>query len=310
MKLHLSPVWHRIEGSYKDFVTTFEDEAQIGPAPMKQKFYDAAIAASDAKTDFSGIEIVFFAIPTGKPVFAGGPHEFNFNYNAYLKTAEGNIFDTATAGNFFLTHPGQPPWVYYVHETGHMIGIPHQADEETNRRDVMYLVNPLGGYDIMSNQGGATRTITTWLRWLAGWLDDERVICVSKERLSEEYYQIYNINELGKRVKSVVIKLSESKAIVIESRRFDPAFDVKTNISKDGVLVYTVDAKKSSAQGSQVLLSPRDITKLVNQQNTWPSAWELDALFFEGDFVIYEGMKIEVIWIGNDSDIVKVTKIN
>jgi hypothetical protein len=162
----------------------------------------------------------------------------------------------------------------------------------------------------MSNQGGATRTITTWLRWLAGWLEDERVICVSPERLSEEYYQIYNINELGKRVKSVVIKLSESKAIVIESRRFDPAFDVKTNISKDGVLVYTADAKKSSAQGSQVLLSPRDITKPVNQQNTWPSAWELDALFFEGDFVIYEGIKIEVVWVGNDSDIVKVTKIS
>ena len=310
MKLHLSPIWHRIEGSYKDFVTTPEEEAQIGPAPKKQKFYDAAIAASDSRTNFSGIEIVFFAIPTGKPVFANGPHEFNFNYNAYLKTAEGNIYDTATAGNFFLTHPGQPPWVYYVHETGHMIGIPHQADEETNRRDLMYLVNPLGGYDIMSNQGGATRTITTWLRWLAGWLDDERVICARSDLISEEFYQIYNINELGKRVKSVVIRLNESKAIVIESRRFDPTFDVKTDISKNGVLAYTVDAKKSSAQGSQVLLSPRDITKPVNQQNTWPSAWELDALFFEGDFVVYEGLKIEVVWIGHDSDIVKVTKIN
>lgn len=311
MNTKSSKSWFRISGSYKDYSLTQDEEAQMGSAPRKQVFYDAAVAASDYKTDFSDVDIVFFGIPRAKSVFFhGGPHEFNWNYNGSLKTSEGEIFDTATAGDWFLKNDFyEPPWVYYVHETGHMIGVPHQSNEDFKDGRLIHLNNPLSGYDIMANQGGASRTINSWLRWLAGWLDDEQVICTTKESITDNSFTLHRLNEIKNRVESVVIRLSDSKAVVIESRRFDKKFDRKTLNSKRGLIVYLVDANKSSAQGSQALLSPRDITKYIDEP-TWRSGYELDAVFFEGDSVVMNGIRIEAERIGKKFDVVRISKVS
>ncbi len=309
INLEFSEKWFRVKGSYKDYLITAQDEPQYGPAPKKQKFYDAAVEASDAEINYSGVDIVFYAVPTEKTLFENGPHEFNFAYNAYLKTGEGNKYDIAAAGDFFLKNPGQPPWVYYVHETGHMIGVPHQANEDLNKPGVeKYLVTPLGGWDIMSNQGGGTRTITSWLRWLAGWLTDQQVVCVKEDMLTENYYELNPINEVAGKIESLVIKMDDTKVIVVESRRHDPVFDIETGNSKNGVIVYTVDALKGPAQGNQVLLSPRDIKNYLREANTFPDWRELDVIMKKGDSVQFENIKVEVVEIGTKSDIVKVTR--
>ena len=311
MRIHSSEDWFRIPGSYEELTLTFEEEAQRGEAPKKQVFYDAAVGASDPGFDFTDIEIVFFAIPTGKSVFFhGGPHEFNFDWNGYLNTAERDIYDTTAPGDWFLNSGGdEPPWVNYVHEVGHMIGIPHQANEDAKNESRLWIQNPLNGYEIMANQGGASRTMTSWLRWLAGWLDDEQVVCATKESITEDYFELTPINEVSGDVESLVIKLSGTKAVVVESRRFDPAFDRKSKNSKNGLLVYTVDATKASAQGNQALLSPRDITQYI-EERTWRGGQELDAVFFQGDSVVIDGLKIEAYSIGKDSDVVKVSKVS
>ena len=312
MSVTLSDNWHRITGSYEDFTLSFEEEAQRGEAPKKQVFYDAAISASDSSTDYSDTDIVFFAIPRSKSVFfGGGPHEFNFDYNGYLKTEEGNIYNTATAGDFLLTNDGQPPWVYYVHETGHMLGIPHQANEDLNKPFTeMYEVLPLGGWDIMSNQGGATRTITAWLRWLAGWLDDSQVICQTKESLSNDLFSLSPINQVSGNVETLIIKMSESKVLVLESRRHDSYFDIETGVNKDGVLAYTVDATLASAQGNQQLLSPRDITKYLEQKNSWPDWRELDVVLYQGDKLVFEGLEITNVRSASDADLIQVRNLD
>jgi M6 family metalloprotease-like protein len=309
IKITYSEKWFRMSGSYKDVSTRFSEELQLGDAPKKRLFFDSAVAASDSETDFSTTDVVLFAIPRGKSVFQGGLHVFNFIHNTHLRTGEGNIYNSAVAGDFFLTNNGQPPWVFYVHEIGHMIGIPHQANEDANKPNVeKFIVTPLGGWDIMSMQGGATRTITSWLRWLAGWLSDEQVICVTKDSLTNATFRLHPINEVKGRTESLVIKLNETKAIVVESRRHDDYFDISTGNSKNGVLIYTVDATKGSAQGNQVLLSPRDIREYLREKNTYPDWRELDAILFQGDSVEYEGLKIEVVTVGPDADTVRVTK--
>ena len=311
MKVQTSDKWFRIDGSYEDFTLTFEEEAQRGEAPKKQVFYDAAVAASDPEFDFTDIEIVFFAFPRGKSVFFhGGPHEFNFDWNGYLKTEERDIYDTTAPGDWFLNSGGdEPPWVNYVHEVGHMLGIPHQANEDNQREDRLWLQNPINGYEIMANQGGATRTMSSWLRWLAGWLDDEQVACTTKATIEDEFYELTPINNVSGQKESLVIKLSDTKVLVVESRRFDTYFDRPSPNSKNGLLVYTVDATKGSAQGNQALLSPRDITKYLVEP-MWRTSSELDAMFFQGDSVVFEGIKIEAYSIGKNSDVVRVTKVN
>ena len=311
MKVQTSDKWFRIDGSYEDFTLTFEEEAQRGEAPKKQVFYDAAVAASDPEFDFTDIEIVFFAFPRGKSVFFhGGPHEFNFDWNGYLKTEERDIYDTTAPGDWFLNSGGdEPPWVNYVHEVGHMLGIPHQANEDFKDGRVLQINNPINGYEIMANQGGATRTMSSWLRWLAGWLDDEQVACTTKATIEDEFYELTPINNVSGEKESLVIKLSDTKALVVESRRFDTYFDRPSPNNKNGLLVYTVDATKGSAQGNQALLSPRDITKYLVEP-MWRTSSELDAMFFQGDSVVFEGIKIEAYSIGKNSDVVRVTKVN
>ena len=310
MNVSLSESWFRIPGSYREFTLTFEEEAQNGEAPKKQLFYDAAAEAADEVTDFTNAEIVFFAVPRGKSVFFhGGPHEFNWNHNGHLKTDEGPIYDVAAAGDWFLKNDAfEPPWVYYVHEVGHMLGIPHQANEDFKDGSVIEINNPINGYEIMANQGGASRTISSWLRWLAGWLDDDQVACITKEAVTDNYFELHPINGVNGEVESLVIKLSDTKAVVVESRRFDPAFDRQTRQSKRGLLVYTVDATKASAQGNQALLSPRDISKYIEEPN-WRSGYELDAVFFQGDFVEIDGIRIQASSIGTQSDLVRVMSI-
>jgi len=134
------------------------------------------------------------------------------------------------------------------------------------------------------------------------------VICATKESIADDYFELTPINEVSGDVEALVIKLSDTKAVVVESRRFDPAFDRKTKHSKTGLLVYTVDATKGSAQGNQALLSPRDITKYI-EEPYWRSWAELDAVFFQGDSVEIDGLKIEAHSIGKDTDVVRVSKV-
>ncbi|MBL6592705.1 MAG: hypothetical protein ISP16_01330 [Candidatus Aquiluna sp.] len=314
MKMHIEDKWHRVSGSYLDYATVSpEEEAQRGEAPKKQVFYDAVVAAVDDEIDFTDIEIVLIAIPTAKSVFVGGPHEFNFDWNGNFKTAERTIYDIAAPGDFNIqrTASGAPTWSYFVHEVGHMLGIPHQADEDENKPGAKkYIVTPLGGWDVMSEHGGGQRTMTTWLRWLAGWLDDDQIACTTKEEVDSEFYELTPVNVVGGKKEALVIKLSETKAVVVESRRFDKKFDVETGNSPNGLIAYTVDATRASAQGNQVILSPRDITEYIKQENTWPDWRELDAIFFQGDSIVIEGIKIEAYSIGKDSDVVKVSKVS
>lgn len=310
MKVNRTPIWHRMAGSYRDFTMSADDEAQQGYAPKKQAFYDAATKASDPSVDFSDVDIVFFAIPRAKSVFYhGGPHEFNFLWNGYLNTNEGKIYDIAAAGDWFLTNQWiEPPWVYYVHEVGHMLGIPHQSNEDVKDGSRFLENGPINGYEIMGNQGGSSRTMTAWLRWLAGWLDDSQVACVTKESITDAYFEIEPINAVNGKLESVVIKLSNTKAIVIESRRFDPYFDRLTRNSKNGLIAYLVDATKAAAQGSQALLSPRDINTFL-EEPSWRDWRTIDAVFFQGDSVVIEGIKIEAHTIGATSDIVRISRV-
>ena len=162
----------------------------------------------------------------------------------------------------------------------------------------------------MSTQYGSSRTMTSWLRWVAGWLKDEQVLCATKEAITDNYYELSPINKLNAGVESLVIKLNESKVLVVESRRFDPSFDIDTGNSKDGVLVYLVDALLGTGEGNQRLLSPRDLSNYIYEEKLWWDWREIDAILFQGDSVVYEGLKIEVFYSGKDSDIVRVSKSN
>jgi hypothetical protein len=184
-----------------------------------------------------------------------------------------------------------------------MIGIPHQSNSESPDGRVVEVASPMGGYDIMGNQGGATRTISSWLRWLAGWLDDGQVICRVSQNLKNETFRLSPINRVNGQTEALVIKLDESKVVVVESRRFDPSFDRRTLNSRKGVLVYTVDANKGSAEGNMALVSPREISEYIYEP-TWRDQYDLDAVLRKGDSVRIGDIVITVKRLGKKFDLV------
>jgi len=308
--------WFRIPGSVSDFRMTPEEEGQrFDGRPKKQALWDAIVEASDPYMDFSNTHVAIPVWPTGRTVSDEGPHDFNFDWNSFMATNEGNIYDIAGAGDWFLDHLEYGgPWFYWVHEVGHMLGIPHQSSEDPEFRDesidfrtVFWLQNPLNGYDVMGNQDGPTKTLSSWLRWLPGWLDDEQVICVKEDSIEDEVFELYPINRTNGEVEALVVKLSEEMVVVVESRRFDPKFDFEIPYSRDGLVVYTVDATKATSQGNMAIVSPRDITHWLEVQH-WRGSETLDGTFYEGDSVRLGWLNIEAISIQNQVDFVRVTR--
>jgi M6 family metalloprotease-like protein len=308
----------RIPGSYADFAMTKEEEGQrYETRPKKQALYDAVAEVSDPLIDYTDTQIVFPGWPRGKRVSGWGPHEFNFDWNAVFKTNERDIYDIAGAGDWHLLHTeySAGPWVYYVHEMGHMLGIPHQT--ETNdaifagldREEYWWKVDPMNGFEIMAGQDGAIKTLSAWLRWLPGWLDDDQITCIEEADVENELYALNPINDIDGSKEALVIKLSDTKVIVVESRRWDERFDRPIIHSRDGIIAYVVDSTLGSAQGNQALLSPRDITNWVEVQH-WRSSSEMDGNFCEGNSVDVAGINIKLESSQKGVDYVRVTSTN
>ena len=310
IEIHQQKQWFEVGPTYVDYkMSQAQDGGSYHSKDIMQKNGDAFIAASDAGTDFSGMDAIIFAIPRAKEVFETGPHAFGHNKQNGLVTKEGTIYDWISAGTWFIDNPGQPSWVYYVHEFGHSLGLVDFRDTKQSGQIIgeKYAVNPMGGYEIMDNQGGPTRTMTAWVRWVQGWLNDSQVLCVDSTEITTNYYKINRLNKVGGATKAVVIKTSSTKAIVIESRRWDSKFDVPVVNSKDGVVIYTVDSTKGHSEGPLRLVSPRDITRYLSEPNTYPDWRTLDAVFYEGDSITVQGVTINVESLSSSGDIVKIS---
>jgi hypothetical protein len=104
---------------------------------------------------------------------------------------------------------------------------------------------------------------------------------------------IARVNEL---TKAIVVRLSSSKILVIESRR-NEGFDVLTP-SQEGSLVYTVDMTIPSIKGGW---------KVQRRPGSTDSQF-VDAALRAGDVITVEGLRIEVISRDQNGDTVKISK--
>lgn len=89
-------------------------------------------------------------------------------------------------------------------------------------------------------------------RWNLGWLDDAQIICSADTTMQA----LTPIETIGG-VKALMIPLSRTKVIVVESRR---ALGIDKNTKKEGALVYVVDSSKQSGMGP-VQVHPINLSK-------------------------------------------------
>jgi hypothetical protein len=134
-------------------------------------------------------------------------------------------------------------------------------------------------------------SLTAFERWNLDWLDDSQVICATDSQFTQA---ITPLQSKGG-IKAIMIPLSKTKVIVVESRR---ALGIDKGIKKTGALVYTVDSTLKSGMG------PAQI---------FPSDLKNDPLYLQaprttGESVVVEGYTITVTASDAYGDTVSVKK--
>jgi M6 family metalloprotease-like protein len=208
---------------------------------LHRAYITEAIALADPTVDFSTSDaFLIVSNPDGGsltngPAFCAG--------SGIGITADGKVlYNGATSGKDLLTIGG----FWFPHEFGHTMAL---VD--------LYAFSGLqfrftGDFSLMGNSfaNATAKEFTGWERWLLGWLNDSQVFCSSNSGT----VTITPIESAGG-MKLLVIPIDGNSAVVVESRR---ALGYDVNLTKPGPLVYVVDTKIASGNGTIKVLPIND----------------------------------------------------
>jgi M6 family metalloprotease-like protein len=256
-------------------------------------YLKALIALTDGPIDYSSYDAVYFLVPKEMPMSSMGwgpaitsPH--------WLKN--GVIINGATGGAdmYYAENNGivGGTWKWMAHETGHAFGL---YDEDLNHAS-----QTLGYWSIMAmSWSNHAIEMGAWDRYLQGWLPEKQINCVTMPSLSSEGItsKISPIVRMDSELKSIMVPISSSKILVIESRKNESLDNLPAD--REGVLVYTVDMKKGQLGGGY------EVQKRVGSVD---SNFE-DAALHIGDSISVSGLRISVLDSNASGDTVKVSRI-
>lgn len=252
----------------------------LGGSFFQGKFNDKAyfnfareiISKTDSDIDFTGVNFLFIVFPPGIKSEEIG--SFLVHTQGTYSTNEGNIFNLIIAGGDYGNSDT------YIHEFGHSLGltdIRDTTDVGNQKSDGMY-------YDIMNNP--TYPELLVWHRFLLGFLENSQIHCINSTEASTHW--LVPVEKDSKQVKGVVIPLSSTEAVIVESRRaigFDTLLSYRSDLV--GAVVYTLDSRipyrRTPVKVAQVLK--------IN------------------DSVNVSGYKITVVESGEFGDVVKVEKV-
>ena len=207
-----------------------------------------------------------------------------------------------------------PKWAYYIHETLHDFNIIGHAPGNGW---------PLGN---MTNQAGISQAINPWEQFVLGWLPAEQIYCTDAATLTTATVSLSPVEREDKQTKMAVIKLSPTKAIVVESHGIDKWSDIKVGdrafpAGFYSVMAYVVDLDKAVAppvnnDGSSQLND--DWAWAVWQKVLGGPSHEFNIQFFDwnkigdyvavlGDSFVIEGVRIKFVGTG-DYETIEISK--
>jgi hypothetical protein len=217
-----------------------------------------------------------------------------------LQTAEGRVGFAISEYSDTYTNPNKTPFAniaspaWWIHEMYHAgFGLEdHYGDDNKN-------INGEYGLGWWSLINPTTGDLTIWEKWILGFTLDSQVQCITASGTSTHWVAPSSVKTTE--TKSVVIKISSTKVMVIESIRAAGLY-YKLPKESQGVLVYTVD----------LLTTQRDFgMKLVLPTNRNPNQGPFflaEATLRVGESVISNGVTITIVESGTFGDVVKIEK--
>ena len=287
--------WVTLPGNTSQY--EIKQSVNLDNAANGTKLFKDAMGAADPVFNFSGIQTVNFILPLGQK-FVGESSQ-GFPWDAAVKamsTNEGKISSYSIPGDFFNQLERQY-WSYWAHEFGHAMGVPHIGSSREP--------NPFMNLDLMGNQDGYAKELSGWHRFVNGWLDDQKVYCQPMSSLKSTELTLVPLSDSASGLKMTVIPVSESKAIVVESRR-ETQFSCTMPSKKNGVLVYLYDATKSHGENYLIPITPAG--RNAEGSSNCPVFPYPDPLIYMDQSISIEGIKVEVLQ-SKEFDKIRISKL-
>ena len=174
-----------------------------------------------------------------------------------------------------------PIWQHFVHETLHSHGALGHSPKNSQ-------------IGLFWNTGSTGATLNSWDAMTLGWMKQENIYCVAKQNISAQTITLVPLEREQTGLRSIIVKLSEYEALVIESHRKDKWSD-RWPTGTTGVSVMRIDTRKDtvwdmgSSTGTYVIPAREH---------------SLDFLKFGQSFTT-DGVKISVVSTG-DNDQIKI----
>ena len=122
-----------------------------------------------------------------------------------------------------------PIWQHFVHETLHSHGALGHSPKNSQ-------------IGLFWNTGSTGATLNSWDVMTFGWMKQENVYCVAREKLTTQLMTLVPLEREQVGLRSVIVKLSEYEALVIESHRKDK-WSERWATGTSGVSVMKVDTR-------------------------------------------------------------------
>ena len=262
------------------------------------KYTNDLYSVADKNIDFTGIDFAFQVVPFVTPNNYI-PHSGSFRMDN-IRTNEGvveyNYIWPAPALTDGMAWNGAEPFLH-LHEVFHANGLlqDHYGDDTG-------LPGSNLGTGNWGNMSGMMTDFIVWDKWLAGMVTDSQVICADNK--STGTYWIKPMEYFGNFEKMVVVPVSGTKAIVIESRRAG-GMDFKLNKASEGALVYLIDSQDLRHGAGINVITPTGRTSTYTDMFFRLA----DSPLKLKESVTLEGYKITVVEAGTFGDVVKVEKV-
>jgi len=212
-----------------------------------------------------------------------------------------------------------PIWTYFIHEMLHEQGLQGHSPKAPWR------------FGVLLNGDGYTAGLNSWDELSVDWMTEDEIYCVNKSNLKPVQIKLAPIERKQGGVHSIMIKLDNHRALVIESHRSGEFAQGMPDYGY-GVTVQLVDTTKittwndDKATSEYIQFYPdnrfgpeygtRIDTKrandsgvnLFNGVGVSGARWGLDQnyLLLQGESYTFEGIKIEFLSSGN-TDLISIS---
>jgi hypothetical protein len=125
----------------------------------------------------------------------------------------------------------------------------------------------------------------------------------SKQNTNKIVLRLNQIEDQNSNIKMAVIKLDESRAIVLDSRHLDKFGNMKKEY--EGVAVYLMDVSKPLDGGAILPILPKGYLVDKSRGEIW--FWRAVGTLKTGEFIKSNGVEIRNIYSESSGDLVEVS---